>query len=101
MPTPSRISACFAIFGVNCFSTAVRAGVLLDIAQQNLGQAGRVVQEVRFAIGTGRHLFQKRAVHVLPQADGGNGDVVGERRLGELEAVAFLGMPSVRSTMCL
>ena len=78
------------------------AGVLLHVAQQDLLQALRVVEEIRFTLRRVGHLLQKRAVHVLAQPDGGNGHVVGQR----LRAVSVMlspssEMPSVSSTMCL
>ena len=67
------------------------AGVLLHVAQQNLLQPRRIVQEIRFALRHRRHLLQERAIHVLPQPDRRNRDVVGQRLARQRHAVAFFG----------
>ena len=77
------------------------AGVLLDIFQQDLFEALRLVQEIRFAVGTRSYVFEIPAVHVLSEAT-----VEMVTRLFEASFARFIlspssEMPSVRSTMCL
>ena len=91
MPTPARISACLTTAGATGFSTAVDPVCSITSLSRICSRPDGIVQEVRFALGEGRDLFQIRAVDVLPQPDRGNGDLVLRRLPGERHAVAFLG----------
>ena len=65
------------------------AGVLHHVLQQNLLQAGRLIQEVGPAAGGHRDLVEISAVHVLAQAHCGDGDLFEIRFARKLHAVAF------------
>ena len=79
------------------------AGVLLHVAQQDLLQARKGRSgSTTLPCADVRHLLQKRAVHVLPQPDRRDGDVVGHAppRVSAMLSPSS-EMPSVSSTMCL
>ena len=91
MPTPSRISACLTTFGVIAFSTAVEPVCSSTSRSRICSRPEGSFRKYDLPSAIRRHLLQKRAIHVLPQPDRGDGDVVGQRFLGERHAVAFFG----------
>ena len=64
-------------------------GMFFDVAQQNLLEAGGVVEEIRFAFGGRGHFFEEGAVDVLPEAHCRDGHVIVDGFLGEGHAVAL------------
>ena len=63
--------------GVHVFLHRRGAGMLFHVAQHDLLQAGGVVQKIGFALRKLRHLLEEGAIHILPQPDRGNSDMVG------------------------
>ena len=68
-----------------------RSRVFLHVLQQDLLEAGRFIQKIRFTFGERRDLFEICPVHVLAQADGGDGDAVIRRFTRKRKAVTLLG----------
>ena len=73
------------------FSTAVLPVCSSTSRSRICSRPGGVVQEIRFALRRGGHLFQKRAVDVLAQPDRGDGHVVGQGFARQRHAVALFG----------